>query len=132
MDKTVITTDRAPAAIGPYSQAVRVGDFLFTAGQIPLNPQTGELVTGDISTQAEQVMENLKAILTAACCTFADVVKTTIFVANMDDFAAINAVYSRYFSTDPPARSTVQAARLPKDAGLEIEMVAWLGKARRI
>jgi len=125
MDKEIVSTKEAPAAIGPYSQAVRVGPFLFTAGQIPIDPSTGRLVEGDITVQVRRVMGNLQAVLTAAKLTFADVVKTTIFVKDMGQFSVINQTYGEYFPTDPPARSTVQVAKLPLDAAVEIEMIAY-------
>jgi 2-iminobutanoate/2-iminopropanoate deaminase len=123
-ERIAIATDRAPTAIGPYSQAIRAGGFLFTAGQIPLDPATMKLVEGDISVQTERVMENLRAVLEAAGTSFAKVVKTTCFLADLDDFAAFNAVYARAFGDAPPARSTVQAARLPAGALVEVECVA--------
>ncbi len=129
--KIVIATPDAPAAIGPYSQAVRVGDTLFTSGQIPIDPATGELVPGDISAQTTQVCQNLTAVLSAAGLDFSHVVKTTVFVKSMGDFAAMNAVYATYFAPEgavAPARSTVQVAALPKDALVEIECVAKGGK----
>ena len=122
--RAVIATDDAPTAIGPYSQAIRAGGFVFTAGQIPLDPTTMNLVAGGIAAQTERFMQNLEAVLIAAGASFADVVKTTCFLANLDDFAAFNAVYARSFPTDPPARSTVQAARLPAGALVEVECVA--------
>lgn len=126
MSKATIATKNAPAAIGPYSQAITANGFLFTAGQIPLDPATGKLVEGDITAQTERVMENLAAVLAEAGSSFGQVVKTTCFLANLDDFAAFNAVYARYFSENPPARSTVQAARLPAGAQVEVECVALL------
>jgi 2-iminobutanoate/2-iminopropanoate deaminase len=126
MEKKVIQTVDAPAAIGPYSQGVAVGNFVFTSGQIPLDPKTAEVVEGDIQVQTKQVMENLKAVLAAAGTDFNKVVKTTIFIKDMNDFSKINEVYAGYFSNEPPARSTVQVARLPKDVGVEIEMIALL------
>lgn len=126
MSRAVIATKNAPAAIGPYSQAITANGFLFTAGQIPLDPATGKLVEGDITAQTERVMENLAAVLAEAGLSFGQVVKTTCFLANLDDFAAFNAVYARYFSEQPPARSTVQAARLPAGAQVEVECVALL------
>lgn len=120
---TAIRTSKAPAAIGPYSQAVRVGDLLFTAGQIPLRPD-GTLVSGDITAQTRQVMENLEAILNDAGTTFEHVVKTTCFLRDMDDFPAFNEEYGRSFGDSPPARSTVQVARLPKNVAVEIDLVA--------
>lgn len=120
----VIATDKAPGAIGPYSQAMRTGSFVFTAGQIPLDPATGKLVEGDIEVQAERVLQNLQAVLEAAGSSLDRVVKTTCFLANLDDFARFNEVYARYFSSNKPARSTVQAARLPAGAQVEVECVA--------
>ncbi|MED0681242.1 RidA family protein [Aneurinibacillus thermoaerophilus] len=118
-----ISTNQAPAAIGPYSQAVKVGNFIYTSGQIPLTPE-GELVTGDIVAQTHQVFANLKAVLAAAGATLNNVVKVTVFVKDMNDFATINEIYAEYFGEHRPARSLVQVARLPKDVSLEIEMVA--------
>jgi 2-iminobutanoate/2-iminopropanoate deaminase len=125
---TPVQTDRAPAAIGPYSQAVRVGDLLFTSGSIPLRPD-GSLVDGDVRVQTEQVLENLRAVLAAAGTTLAHAVKCTCFLADMGDFAAMNEVYARYFGDAPPARSTVEVARLPRDVRIEIECVAWIPPA---
>ena len=119
-----IFTAGAPAPIGPYSQAVRSGNELFCSGQIPLDPQTGELVAGDVSAQAERVLQNLGAVLSAAGLSFADVVKTTIYLADMNDFAAVNAVYGKYFGESKPARSTFAVAALPKGARLEIDCIA--------
>ena len=124
MSKEVIATKAAPAAIGPYSQAIKTNGFLFTAGQIPLDPATGKIVEGDIKAQTERVMENLAAVLAEAGTSFAGVVKTTCFLANLDDFAAFNEVYGKYFSENRPARSTVQAGRLPAGANVEVECVA--------
>ncbi|AMA74526.1 RidA family protein [Aneurinibacillus thermoaerophilus] len=118
-----ISTNQAPAAIGPYSQAVKVGNFIYTSGQIPLTPE-GELVTGDIVAQTHQVFANLKAVLAAAGATLNNVVKVTVFVKDMNDFATINEIYAEYFGEHRPARSLVQVARLPKDVSLEIEMIA--------
>lgn len=126
MPKQPIRTDRAPAAIGPYSQAVKAGQLLFISGQIPLDPATGEVVQGDAAAQTERVLQNIRSILDDSGATLQDVVKTTIFLADMDDFAAVNEVYGRYFHTEPPARATVQVARLPKDVRVEIEAVAWM------
>jgi 2-iminobutanoate/2-iminopropanoate deaminase len=119
-----ITTENAPAAVGPYSQAIRAGDFLFASGQIPLTPK-GELVTGGIEAQTGQVCENIKAVLDAAGASFSDVVKTTVFLTDMDNFAAVNAVYAEYF-TALPARSCVEVSKLPKNAAVEIEVVAFI------
>ena len=125
--KKIIFTDKAPAPIGPYSQAVLINNTLYTSGQIALHPQTGELVTGDIETETKQVMENMKAVLEAAGMTFENVIKSTIFISNMDDFARINGVYGAYFNEKTaPARETVQVARLPKNVNVEISMVAVL------
>ncbi len=121
-----ILTANAPAPIGPYNQAIRAGDFLFCSGQIPLDPATGELVPGDIAAQTHQVMKNVAAVLAAATATFANVVKTTIFLLDMNDFAAVNAVYGGYFADIAPARSTVAVAGLPKGARVEIEVLAHL------
>jgi 2-iminobutanoate/2-iminopropanoate deaminase len=126
--REIIKTESAPGAIGPYSQAVRAGGFVFASGQIPLNPQTGEMVAGGVAEQTEQVMRNLGAVLEAAGTSLNLVVKTTVFLADMNDFSAMNEVYGRYFSENPPARATVQAARLPRDARVEIEVIALAGK----
>ncbi|MHC1720788.1 MAG: RidA family protein [Clostridiaceae bacterium] len=126
MEKIVVSTPKAPAAIGPYSQAIKAGGFLFTSGQVPFDPATGELVTGDITKAAERVFENLKAVLDEAGTSFDKVVKTTCFLADMNDFAAVNAVYAKYFTKDMPARSAVQVAKLPKGAMVEIELIAVL------
>lgn len=122
--KQIIKPAKSPAAVGPYNHAVRVGDFLFCAGQIPLNPADGNLITGDIKAQTERVLENVKAILDDQKLTFTNVVKSTVFLTNLADFAAMNEVYARYFTSDFPARSTVQVAALPKGANVEIEIVA--------
>lgn len=119
----VIQTDKAPAAIGPYSQALIHGDLLYSSGQIPINPADGQIVEGDIKVQTEQVMKNLGAILETAGITYTNVIKTTCFLKNMDDFAAFNEVYAKYF-TGKPARSCVQAAKLPKDVLCEVEVIA--------
>jgi len=129
MQRTVIATPAAPAAIGPYSQAIRAGNLVFTSGQIPLDPATGQMVTGDLTAETRRVLDNLAAVLAAAGVGFADVVKTTIFLTDMGDFAAVNALYAERFAGAPPARSTVQVARLPKDARVEIEMIAVGGAA---
>jgi len=127
MTKQAIKTERAPAAIGPYSQAVQSGDLVFLSGQIPLDPASGELVSGDIEAQARRVLDNLRAVLAAAGCSFQDVVKTTIYLVDLADFAAVNAVYASYFSGDPPARATLQVAALPKGARVEIDAIARVG-----
>ena len=123
MLEKILTLD-APAPIGPYNQAVRSGDFVFCSGQIALDPATGELVAGDAGAQTRQAMNNLAAVLTAASATFANVVKTTIFLIDMGDFAAVNAVYGEYFNDTAPARSTVAVAALPRQARVEIEAIA--------
>jgi 2-iminobutanoate/2-iminopropanoate deaminase len=122
--KDIVTTDRGPKPIGPYSQAIKTNGFLFMSGQVALDPKTGELTGNDIRQQTERVMENIKGILEAAGSNLHHVVKTTVFLKDMNDFPAMNEVYGRYFSAAPPARSTVQVARLPKDALVEIEVVA--------
>jgi len=122
--KDIIATDRAPQAIGPYSQAIRAGNLVFASGQIPIDPATGEFVAGGIAEQTEQVLRNLSAVFEAAGLGLAQVVKTTVFLADMDDFAAMNEVYGKFFAHQPPARATVQAARLPRDARVEIEAIA--------
>jgi 2-iminobutanoate/2-iminopropanoate deaminase len=122
--KHAISSPDAPKAIGPYSQAIRAGQFLFASGQIPTDPATGVIVDGDVSAQTRRVFDNLGAVLKAANLSFADVVKTTVFLADMNDFAAMNEVYGKYFSEPYPARATVQVARLPKDARVEIDLVA--------
>jgi 2-iminobutanoate/2-iminopropanoate deaminase len=119
-----VATDTAPGAIGPYSQAIEAGGLVFTSGQIPTDPKTGEFVVGGVAEETEQVLKNLSEVLKAAGCGLEDVVKTTVFLADMDDFAEMNAAYGRYFQNDPPARSTVQAARLPRDARVEIDAIA--------
>jgi 2-iminobutanoate/2-iminopropanoate deaminase len=124
MEKIVVSTPKAPGAVGPYSQAIKVGNFLFTSGQIPLDPATGELVTGDVKKAAERSLENLRAVLEEAGSSFDKVVKTTVFIADMNDFAAVNEVYAKYFTKDMPARSCVEVARLPKDSLVEIELIA--------
>jgi 2-iminobutanoate/2-iminopropanoate deaminase len=122
--KHAISSPDAPKAIGPYSQAIRAGQFLFASGQIPTDPATGVIVDGDVSAQTRRVFDNLGAVLKAANLSFADVVKTTVFLADMNDFSAMNEVYGKYFSDPYPARATVQVARLPKDARVEIDLVA--------
>jgi len=122
--KTIIKPARAAAAVGPYNHAVRIGDLLFCAGQIPLDPATGNLVTGDIKAQTERVLQNVKVILEDQKLSFNNVVKTTVFLTNLGDFAAMNDVYSKYFTSDFPARSTVQVAALPRGAIVEIEVIA--------
>jgi 2-iminobutanoate/2-iminopropanoate deaminase len=121
-----VSTDAAPQAIGPYSQAIKAGGFLFASGQIPLDPATGQMVEGDIAAQTHRVFQNLQGILEAAGATFRHVVRTTVYLADMNDFAAMNEVYATYFSSPAPARATIQAARLPKDARVEIDVIALL------
>jgi 2-iminobutanoate/2-iminopropanoate deaminase len=123
--RKIVETKDAPGAIGPYSQAVKAGPFLFTAGQIALDPADGGLTREGIEAEARRVMENLRAVLAEAGMGFGDVVKATLFLCDLGDFAAVNGVYGEYFSEDPPARSAVQVASLPKGARVEIEMVAW-------
>ncbi len=125
MAQRVLTTE-APAPIGPYNQAIRAGDFLFCSGQIPIDPATGELVTGDIAAQTHRVMQNVRAVLAAGDATFANVVKTTIYLVDMNDFAAVNAAYGEYFTGVAPARSTVAVAALPKGSRVEVEVLAHL------
>lgn len=120
----VISTENAPGAIGPYSQAIVANGMVFCSGQIPIDPATGEFVSEDVSEQTEQVFKNLAAVLEAAGASLESVVKTTVFLADMNDFAAMNEVYGRYFVTNKPARATVQVARLPRDARVEIECIA--------
>ena len=122
--KQIIATDRAPKAIGPYSQAVRAGNLVFASGQIPIDPNTGEFVPGGIAEQTEQVLRNLTAVFEAAGLGLSQVIKTTVFLTDMNDFTAMNEVYGRFFAEQPPARATVQAARLPRDARVEIEAIA--------
>ncbi len=125
--KEIISTDKAPGAIGPYSQAIKAGNMVFCSGQIPIDVGTGEFVSQDTADQTEQVLRNLSAVLEAAGTSLENVVKTTVFLADMNDFAAMNEVYAKFFSENKPARATVQAARLPKDAKVEIECIAVLG-----
>lgn len=132
-EKLIVTSTDAPAAIGPYAQAVRVGDLVYTSGQVALDPATGNLIEGGVAEQTERVCENLRAVLNAVDLTLTDVLKTTVFLQNMDDFTAMNEVYARHFAPEnyvPPARSTVQVARLPKNALVEIECIAMVGLAR--
>ncbi len=126
--KQPISTKDAPGAIGPYSQAVKSGDLVFLSGQIPLDPATGQLVTGDIAAQTRRVMDNLRAVLAASGCTFADVVRTTIYLVDLGHFAAVNEAYGSYFEPPYPARATVQVAALPRGAQVEIDVIARSGK----
>ena len=125
-ERLAVETPRAPQAIGPYSQGLRVGQWLFLSGQIPLDPEEGGLCTGDVTGQTERVMENLGAVLAAAGVGFAQVVKTSLYLVDMGDFAAVNAVYARYLQPPYPARSTIGVAALPRGAKVEIDAVAWL------
>ncbi len=127
MHREIIHTDQAPAAVGPYSQAVRVGNLLFTAGQIGLNPATGKMVSDDVAEQTERVLQNLTAILAASETSMDQVIKCTVFLMDMADFAAMNEVYGRFFPQNPPARSTVQVSGLPLGARVEIEAIALIG-----
>ena len=124
--REAVASDAAPRAIGPYSQAIRAGSLLFVSGQIPLDPATGAMVEGDIAVQTRRVFANLQAILEAAGASFDNVVRTTVYLADMNDFATVNEIYGTYFSSPAPARATVQAARLPKDARVEIDLIASL------
>ena len=124
--KEIISTDKAPAAIGPYSQGVRAGGFLFLSGQIPLDPKTMTVVAGDVAAQTEQALMNMKAVLESQGLHYSDVVKTTVFIKDMNEFGRINEVYGKYFAKDAPARSCVEVARLPKDVLVEIEAIALL------
>jgi 2-iminobutanoate/2-iminopropanoate deaminase len=127
--KKIISTSEAPGAIGPYSQAVRTGAFLFCSGQIPLDPKSGQMIAGDIAAQTRRVLDNVAAVLKAEGLTFDHVVKTTIFLTNLGDFQTVNEIYGSYFKQDPPARSTVQVAALPKGANVEIEVIAIADKS---
>jgi 2-iminobutanoate/2-iminopropanoate deaminase len=124
VEKEIVKTSAAPAAIGPYSQAVKAGGIVFLSGQIALDPKSGEMVPGDIQTQTRQVLSNIKAVLVAAGSSLERVVKTTVFLRSMDDFAKMNAVYGESFPANPPARSTIEASRLPKGAAVEIDAIA--------
>src|SRR5438552_6307587 len=129
--KKIISTNEAPAAIGPYSQAVRSGSFLFCSGQIPLDPKSGQIISGDIAAQTRRVLDNIAAVLRAEGLTFDNVVKTTIFLTDLEDFQTVNEVYGSYFKQDPPARSTVQVSALPKGAKIEIDAIADTGEAEQ-
>jgi 2-iminobutanoate/2-iminopropanoate deaminase len=124
MKRQIVATEAVPKAVGPYSQAVWAGDLLFCAGQIPLEPATGNMVLGGITEQATRVLENIRGLLKSQALDFGNVVKATVFLSDMNNFAAMNEVYAKFFTKEPPARSTVQVARLPKDALVEIEVVA--------
>lgn len=132
MSKKVISTDKAPRAIGPYSQAIESMGFLFISGQLPSNPDTGNIVADDIETQTRQSLENIKSILSSVGATLSDVVKTTVFLKDMNQFSKMNGVYQQYFSSNAPARSCIEVSRLPKDALIEIEAIAVIGKSDRI
>jgi 2-iminobutanoate/2-iminopropanoate deaminase len=129
MDKKVIHTDKAPKAIGPYSQSIQAGDFLFLSGQIPLDPKTGELVNGDIRDQTNQVLKNIKSILESQKLGMGNVVKVTIFLKDIGNFNQVNEVYATYFPSSPPARSTIEVAKLPRNAEIEIEAIAVISVA---
>lgn len=124
MSKEVISTSSAPAAIGPYSQAVRSGNLIFTSGQIPIDPATGQLVEGDIAVQTERVLKNLEAVLRAAGSGLARALKTTVYLRDLNDFGRMNEVYARFFGESPPARATVQISKLPRDVSIEIDLIA--------
>jgi 2-iminobutanoate/2-iminopropanoate deaminase len=127
--KKIISTNEAPGAIGPYSQGVRSGNFLFCSGQIPLDPKSGQIISGDIAVQTRRVLDNIAAVLRADGLTFDNVVKTTIFLTDLGDFQTVNEIYGSYFKQDPPARSTVQVSALPKGAKIEIDAIADTGEA---
>ncbi len=127
MKKEIIATTAAPEAIGPYSQAVRIGNFLFLSGQIAMNPESGELVTSSFEAQVRQVFSNIQAVLKAAGADFSNVVKTTVFLKDIENFVEMNGIYAEFFPENPPARSAVEVARLPKDVDIEIEVIAVIG-----
>jgi 2-iminobutanoate/2-iminopropanoate deaminase len=126
--KKIVATDQAPAAIGPYSQAIQVGEFLFTSGQLPVDPASGEIIAGGVKEQTDMALANLQAVLAAAGVSLADVIKTTLYIKNMSDFGIINETYGKYFNSNPPARSCVEVARLPKDVLVEVEAIAIVEK----
>ncbi len=128
MERQAVSSDKAPKALGPYSQAIRVGDFIFCSGQAGIDPATGKLVQGGIEAETRRVLQNLAAVLQAAGSSFGLVVKTTVFLKNMDDFKAMNAIYAEFFPVTPPARTTVQVSRLPADASVEIDAIAMVGQ----
>ncbi|MBE7446162.1 MAG: RidA family protein [Planctomycetia bacterium] len=132
MERVVVSTNNAPAAIGPYSQAIKAGDFVFLSGQIPILPATGEVVQGDIKIQTRQVLENIKHILDAAGSALDKVVKTTVFMKDLNDYVAMNDVYKEFFPNKPPARAVVQVAKLPKDTHVEIEAIALVAEKRKV
>ena len=125
---SAVSTEGAPKALGPYSQAIRAGQFLFVAGQVPIDPATNELVGGSIADQTHRVLTNIGAILSAGGCSFAQVVRTTVYLADLKDFSAMNEVYATFFTAPQPARSTIQAARLPRDARIEVDVIAFVGE----
>ena len=127
MSRQKVQSEGAPAALGPYSQAIRAGQFLFVSGQVPIDPRTGELVTGNVAVQTRRALENIGAILAAAGASFQHVVRTSVYLADLGDFGAMNEVYATFFTPPQPARSTIQAARLPRDARIEIDVIAFLG-----
>lgn len=127
MEKEIVFTETAPKAVGPYSQAIKAGGWIYLSGQIPIDPETDRLISGTIEEQAELVLNNARNVLAAAGASLENAVKVTVYLADMDDFAKVNEVYSKFFPSDPPARAAVQVARLPKDVGIEIDMVAFAG-----
>lgn len=127
MEKETIFTDKAPRAVGPYSQAIKAGGWIYLSGQIPISPETNQLISGTIEEQAELVLNNAKCVLEAAGASLDNVVKVTVYLADMDDFVKVNEVYSTFFPKKPPARAAVQVARLPKDVDIEVDMVAFVG-----
>jgi len=126
MKREIIATDKAPAAIGPYSQGVKVGNFIFVSGQIPIDPKTGKIVGNDIMVQTKRVLENIKAVLEAAGANLTNVVKTTVYLVDMYDFNTMNEIYATYFSENPPARSTVEVSKLPKGSKIEVDVIAYV------
>ncbi len=130
MEKKVVFTEKAPKPIGPYSQAIIAGNLIFTAGQIPIDPATNQVVQGDIKEQTRRVLENLRAILESVGATFDDVVKVTIYMKDLNEFSAMNEVYSEYFKNSPPARTTVEVSRLPRDVRIEIDLIAIVKQAK--
>ncbi len=127
MKRQAVHSDRAPKAIGPYSQAIKAGGFVFVSGQVPFDPETGQVVEGDIVAQTERVLKNVQAVLEAAGATMADVVRATVYLKDMNDFATVNEVYARFFPGEPPARVAVEVSRLPRDVRVEIDAVAYIG-----
>lgn len=127
MKRQAVHSDRAPKAIGPYSQAIKAGGFVFVSGQVPFDPETGQVVEGDIVAQTERVLKNVQAVLEAAGATMADVVRATVYLKDMNDFATVNEVYARFFPGEPPARVAVEVSRLPRDVRVEIDAIAYIG-----